>query len=137
MHARPVAPEPDLTGLVEGAKAHEALLRELFKGIIPLLARPDVPLFIKTFITGLIFLGISTSSCVVILLAQVFSPRQIDVRPYLVFLISTLALLLLSTSLGARSAQRFESEKGLEANMNAVTRSRRSRLTQSIPESSE
>ena len=122
---------PELKGVAQGVQAHDALLRDLFKGIIPLLARPDVPLFIKVFVAGFIFLGIYTSASLVILLADVatsFASRQIDVRTYLGFLGGTLALLLLMISIGAGAAQRFENEKTLEANMQAVTRARRQRL---------
>jgi hypothetical protein len=128
------APEtsgPGLKGVAAGAQAHDALLRDLFRGIIPLLARPDVPLFIKVFVAGFIFLGIYTSASLVILLADVatsFASRRIDIRTYLGFLGGTLVVLLLMVSIGAGTAQRFENEKTLEANMHAVTRARRQRL---------
>jgi hypothetical protein len=46
-------------------------------------------------------------------------------------------VLLLTISIGAGAAQRFENEKTLEANMNAVTRARRQRLKAATDLSSE
>lgn len=122
---------PELNEVVKSAQAHDALLRDLFKGLIPLLVRSDVPLFLKIFVSGFIFLGIYTSASLVILIADVvtsFANRQIDVRTYLGFLAGTLVALLVMISIGAGTAQRFENEKTLEANMHAVTRVRRQRL---------
>jgi hypothetical protein len=122
---------PDLGPLGESAKAHDALLRELYKSVLPLLAKSDVPLFIKVFVAGFIFMGIYASGSVLILLADVatsFSDRRIDVRTYLISFAATLGVLLLAISVVARAALRYESERALEANMVAVTRARRQRM---------
>ena len=126
----PKAHDHHFKTVTEGAEAHDALLRELFKSVVPLLGQAEVPPFIKILVTGLIFLGVSTSAAVVVLLADVatsFAGHQIDVRTYLAFIGASLGVLLLAISFATRAALRFENEHALAANMHAVTQARRQR----------
>ena len=116
---------------------HNKLSLQIIRQVVPLLAKDNVSTQIKIYIGSIIFLIVSLSAGLVILVANVIvrisGINDIHFEYYLLYVCFVLGALLLVLVLTSAPARRLENTANLEFNMQKVARARASRKRQIFP----
>jgi TRAP-type C4-dicarboxylate transport system permease small subunit len=116
---------------------HNKLSLQIIRQVVPLLAKDNVSTQIKIYIGSIIFLVVSLSAGLVILVANVIvrisGINDIHFEYYLLYVCFVLGALLLVLVLTSAPARRLENTANLEFNMQKVARARASRKRQIFP----
>jgi hypothetical protein len=115
---------------------HSKLSGQLARQLIPLLAKENVPPQIKFYIGLILFLIVSLSAGLVILIvnlaARLGGIPDIHFEYYLLYVSFVLGALLAVLVLTSAPARRFENTANFELNMESVVRARASRKRETV-----